>query len=146
MALKHGVNIISSASVSSIKSKDGKPVSVVLKDNEVPTDALIMATGVRTALDFAQDLVDKETQGIKTNAFLETGHKDVYAAGDVATYPYWYTGKPVRIEHYNKAIYQGSVAALNMAGRKFPMDNVPFFWTRQFNNSLCVSGSIQGWD
>lgn len=56
-----------------------------------------MATGVRTALDFAQDLVDKETQGIKTNAFLETGHQDVYAAGDVASYPYWYTGKPVRI-------------------------------------------------
>lgn len=33
-----------------------------------------------------------------------------------------------------------------MAGRKFPMDNVPFFWTRQFNNSLCVTGSISGWD
>jgi hypothetical protein len=33
-----------------------------------------------------------------------------------------------------------------MAGRKYPMDNVPFFWTRQFNNSLSVTGSIQGWD
>lgn len=97
MAEKNGVNIISLANINSIKSKDGKPVSVVLKDKEVPTDALIMATGVKTALDFAQDLVDKETQGIKTNAFLETEHKDVYAAGDVATYPYWYTGKPVRI-------------------------------------------------
>ena len=58
---------------------------------------LIMATGVRTALDFAQDLVDKETNGIKTNAYLETGKKDVYAAGDVASYPFWYTGKTTRI-------------------------------------------------
>lgn len=56
-----------------------------------------MATGVRTALDFAQDLVDKETNGIKTNAYLETGKKDVYAAGDVASYPFWYTGKTTRI-------------------------------------------------
>lgn len=33
-----------------------------------------------------------------------------------------------------------------MAGKKFPIDNIPFFWTRQFNNSLCVTGAIQGWD
>ena len=60
-----------------------------------------MATGVKTALEFAPDLVDKNTKGIKTNAFLETSHQDVYAAGDVATYPFWYTGRPVRIEHFN---------------------------------------------
>ena len=35
---------------------------------------------------------------------------------------------------------------MNMAGKKFPMDNIPFFWTRQFNNSLVFSGVTQGWD
>lgn len=70
----------------------------------------------------------------------------MYAAGDIASYPFWYTGRSNRIEHYNEAIYQGSVAALNMAGKKYPMDNIPFFWTRQFNSSLLVTGSIQGWD
>jgi len=35
---------------------------------------------------------------------------------------------------------------MNMAGRKFPMDNVPFFWTRQWNNSLVFSGVNHGWD
>lgn len=33
-----------------------------------------------------------------------------------------------------------------MAGKKFPMDNIPFFWTRSFNNSLAVTGAIQGWN
>lgn len=33
-----------------------------------------------------------------------------------------------------------------MAGKKFPMDNIPFFWTRQFNNSLAFTGYTQGWD
>lgn len=59
LAEKNGVHVITSAGINSIKSKDGKPVSVVLKDSEVPTDVLIMATGVRTALDFAPELVDK---------------------------------------------------------------------------------------
>lgn len=50
LAEKNGVNVITSASIDNIKSKDGKPVSVVLKGQEVPTDVLIMATGVRPAL------------------------------------------------------------------------------------------------
>ena len=119
---------------------------MVLDNQEVPADVLIMATGVKCAVDFAKDLVDQETRGIKTNAFLETNVKDVYASGDIASYPFWYTGKTARIEHYNEAIYQGSVAALNMAGKKFPIDNIPFFWTRQFNNSMSMTGYTQGWD
>lgn len=146
LAAKNGVNVITSANIKEIRSDNRAPKAVVLYDREVPSDVLIMATGVKTSMDFAKDLLDRETHGIKTNVFLETVKKDVYASGDVASYPYWFTGKNVRIEHYNEAIYQGSVAALNMMGKKYPMDNIPFFWTRQFNNSLLFTGYTQGWD
>lgn len=33
-----------------------------------------------------------------------------------------------------------------MNGKKFPVDNIPFFWTRQFNNSLAFTGVTKGWD
>jgi len=33
-----------------------------------------------------------------------------------------------------------------LAGKKFPVDNIPFFWTRQFNNSLVFTGVTKGWD
>lgn len=33
-----------------------------------------------------------------------------------------------------------------MFGKKFPVDNIPFFWTRQFNNSLVFTGVTKGWD
>ena len=33
-----------------------------------------------------------------------------------------------------------------MIGKKFPLDNIPFFWTRQFNNSLVFTGVTRGWD
>ena len=52
---------------------------------------------------------------------------------DVASFPYWVSGDNVRIEHYNEAIHQGSVAAFNMLGKFVPMDSVPFFWTRQWD-------------
>jgi apoptosis-inducing factor 3 len=141
---KNGVNIITGAKVKGIEG-EGKVSGVLLEEKNVPTDVLIIATGVEPVLEFAKDL-DRDEGGIKTNVFLETSQKDVYAAGDIASYPFWYTGAPTRIEHYNEAIYQGSVAALNMSGKKFPVDNVPFFWTRQFNNSLSFTGVTRGWD
>jgi 3-phenylpropionate/trans-cinnamate dioxygenase ferredoxin reductase subunit len=116
-----------------------------LEGESLPTDVLIVAAGVQAETSVAPSLESAEG-GIKTNVFLETSQKDVYAAGDVASYPYWYTGNYTRIEHYNEAIYQGSVAGLNMAGKKFPVDNIPFFWTRQFNNSLVFTGVTKGWD
>ena len=70
----------------------------------------------------------------------------MFAAGDVASYPYWYTGEQARIEHYNEAIYQGEVAALNMLGKKFPMDNIPFFWSRAFNQSVQFVGHVSSYD
>lgn len=36
--------------------------------------------------------------GIETDVFLKAA-KNVYAAGDIASYPYWVTGDHVRIEH-----------------------------------------------
>lgn len=70
----------------------------------------------------------------------------MYAAGDVASFPYFQTGNNARIEHWNQSIYEGSIAALNILGKKIPIDNVPFFWTRSFNNSLQFTGVTQGYD
>ena len=96
----NGIKIHTSALIKEIASENHSPKEVVLEGSTVPTDVLIMATGVRPAVEFAPELLDKETSGIKTNVYLQVDHKDakdVYAAGDVASYPYWYNGKRVRI-------------------------------------------------
>jgi len=46
----------------------------------------------------------------------------------------------LRIEHWNEAINQGSVAALNMLDKKVPHDQIPFFWTRHWDKSLQYTG------
>lgn len=97
---KNGIKIHTSALIKEIASENNSPKEVILEGSTVPTDVLIMATGVRPAVEFAPELLDKETSGIKTNVYLQVDHKDakdVYAAGDVASYPYWYNGKRVRI-------------------------------------------------
>lgn len=66
---KNGVRIVTSAKVKKIEGNDGKVSNVLLEDKNIPTDVLIIATGVEAVLDFAEGL-DKEEGGLKTNVFL----------------------------------------------------------------------------
>ena len=42
----------------------------------------------------------------QVDGFMRAGPEGVYAAGDVANFPYWLTGERARIEHWNVAMQQ----------------------------------------
>jgi hypothetical protein len=71
---------------------------------------------------------------------------DVHAAGDIARFVDWRTGKPTRIEHWRLAQQQGRIAAHNMAGNPATFESVPFFWTTQFGLHIRYLGHTDGWD
>ena len=70
----------------------------------------------------------------------------IYAAGDIVHFPYGRTGELTRIEHWRTALQQGRTAAHNMAGKPTVFDGVPFFWTRQFDETLSYVGHARTWD
>ncbi len=70
----------------------------------------------------------------------------VYVAGDLARYPYFYTGESVRVEHYGMAMYQGRIAAHNIMGKNVELRNVPFFWTVQFGKAIRYAGHALSYD
>jgi 3-phenylpropionate/trans-cinnamate dioxygenase ferredoxin reductase subunit len=45
-----------------------------------------------------------EQGAIVCDPFLQSSVKDIYAAGDVCSFPYWYTGKRTRVEHWINAL------------------------------------------
>ena len=71
---------------------------------------------------------------------------DIFAAGDVATFPEWRTGEEVRIEHWRTSEQQGFVAGRNMAGIDTPYRSVPFFWTNQVGLYFRYVGHAKQWD
>ncbi|MEJ2722243.1 MAG: FAD/NAD(P)-binding oxidoreductase, partial [bacterium] len=108
-------------------------------------DFVVIGIGVRPATGWIEAL-DLETDGsIKVDdRFLAAD--DIYAAGDIAKFPYWYSKREMRIEHWRAAEQQGRIAGANMAGKKTPYESVPFFWTRQAGFSLGYVGYADKWD
>jgi NADPH-dependent 2,4-dienoyl-CoA reductase/sulfur reductase-like enzyme len=44
--------------------------------------------------------MDSTNRGIKVNPFLQTSDSNIFAAGDIASFPSWTSGKNARIEHW----------------------------------------------
>lgn len=138
---KNGVKFVLEKKLKNIEGA-GSVSSIVMEDNShLETDLVILGTGIRPNVDLVSNsLRIADDGGIYTDVFLKSSVESIFAAGDVASYPYWYTGNRVRVEHYNEAIQQGQIAAYNMIGKRIPHTSVPFFWSRQYDMSFRFVG------
>ncbi|MDY7003931.1 MAG: FAD-dependent oxidoreductase [Cyanobacteriota bacterium] len=126
---------------------NGKVEAVVLEDGTtIDTDLVIVGIGVQPATDYLEGIeLNSEDNSIPTNKFLQAGD-GLYAAGDIASFPYWKTGKSTRIEHWRLAAQHGRIAAHNMLGNSVPFVGIPFFWSGQFDLKLRYVGHAEEWD
>jgi apoptosis-inducing factor 3 len=121
--------------------------AVVLKNGDrIEADMVVLGVGVRPATDFLRDTGILLPDGsIRVDDHFRAG-PDIFAAGDVATFPEWRTGEEVRIEHWRTSEQQGFVAGRNMAGVDSPYRSVPFFWTNQVGLYFRYVGHAKQWD
>jgi len=155
---KNGVKFYMNASVEKGEpsSKDsGKIGEVKLKDGTVlEADLVVLGVGVRPATDYAKDndavKLEKDGSFAVDESFAVKGLKDVFAIGDIATYPYHGpggNGKPVRIEHWNVAQNAGRSVAqtINQPGSK-PKPFIPVFWSALGSQLRYCGHTPEGFD
>jgi NADH oxidase (H2O2-forming) len=94
-------------------------VAAIKAGGEILTaDMFINAFGVRANTELAvnADIPLGETQAIKTNTYMETAIKDVYAVGDCAETSHIITHKPICPQLGTVAVRQGKIAGTNTGG------------------------------
>lgn len=126
-------------------------VEAVILDNQerIPADMVVVGIGVQPATDFLEGIDLNQDKSVPVNEHLlctAEGIEDLYAAGDIARFPDWRTGKDTRVEHWRIAAQQGKIAAHNMLGKSVKFQTVPVFWTMQFNFPLRYVGHAKEWD
>ena len=124
----------------------GKVEHVVLDDDtEIPADLVVVGIGVTPATDFIDGVKKAADGSIMVDEYLRAAD-NVYAAGDIASFTYWRTGKSIRVEHWRSACQHGVVSARNLAGENKAYESIPFFWTAHFGTSIRYVGHAAGWD
>ena len=122
-----------------------KQVGQVELDNgdTLDADLVLVGIGVKPTTDFVKGLPLAADGGIRVDANLYAG-KQVYAAGDVAHFPY--KSEDARIEHWRLACQHGRLAGENMSGKAKPYESVPFFWTAQHGLQIRYVGYTPDYD
>ena len=111
-----GVNIFKERDVIGWKERDGKSCVLLDSSEEIETEYLFAGKGVRPNVDFLKDSGIEVRKGISVNERMETNIEGVYAAGDVAEAPDFFTGGNVSYGLWPSAVEQGEIAGKNMAG------------------------------
>ena len=136
-----GVQFVLPASAAEIQGTDGTVTSVLTTTGvTLPADIVIVAVGVVPNIALAKDAGLTINNGVEVTASLQTSATDVFAAGDVANAMHPVTGAYARSEHWANAIASGKVAAKSMLGQTAVLDDIPYFYTDQFDLGMEYSG------
>jgi NADPH-dependent 2,4-dienoyl-CoA reductase/sulfur reductase-like enzyme/nitrite reductase/ring-hydroxylating ferredoxin subunit len=112
--------------------------------SSVAGDLVVMAVGVRPRTKLAEAAGLRVDNGIVVDGSLRASAEDVFAAGDVARYPY--DGELVRVEHFAVAVRHGQAIARTLTGHAQPHREIPFFWSQHHDVTLSYVGHAEAFD
>jgi 3-phenylpropionate/trans-cinnamate dioxygenase ferredoxin reductase subunit len=136
----HDVDFHFGAGVREIRGTD-RVSSVLLADGtELPADAVVVAVGVRPNTELADRAGLAIDNGVLVDQSLRTSDPDIYAAGDIANAYHPLLARHVRVEHWANALNGGPAAARAMLGQPVSYDELPYFYTDQYDLGMEYSG------
>ncbi|MCV9938351.1 FAD-dependent oxidoreductase [Boseaceae bacterium BT-24-1] len=125
-----------------MKLEGTRAVSGVTLDSgeTMPCSGVIFGVGVKPRSELAEAAGLAVDDGVLTNAYLQTEDERIFACGDICRYESTLFGQRLRLENWRNAEDQAETAARNMLGELRAFDEVPWFWSNQYDVALQVVG------
>ncbi|WP_285115935.1 FAD-dependent oxidoreductase [Leifsonia sp. fls2-241-R2A-40a] len=136
---EQGVTFHNGASVVGVDA--GAEQAVVLASGErIPADVVVAGVGAVPNTLVAERSGARVADGILTDRGMRASIEDIYAVGDAADPFLPAIGRHLRSEHWANAITTGKVAAHAILGERASYDDIPYFYTDQYDLGMEFSG------
>jgi 3-phenylpropionate/trans-cinnamate dioxygenase ferredoxin reductase subunit len=140
---EHGVDFRFETGVSELVGAGGRVTGVRLSDGtEVAADLVLVGVGILPRTELAEQAGLDVSNGIETDEHLRTSDADVFAAGDVANAWHPVLQRRIRVEHWENARQEGTVAAQAMIGHDATHERLPYFFTDQYDLGMEYTGYV----
>jgi 3-phenylpropionate/trans-cinnamate dioxygenase ferredoxin reductase component len=137
---KAGVDIRLEVKLEAIE-KAGDALSVRTSSSALQANTVLIGVGIVPNVELAVVAGLKVDNGIVVDQFGRTDDPSIYAIGDCANLPCTYApGGRVRLESVQNAIDQSKHVAATICGKPKPYNEVPWFWSDQYDLKLQIAG------
>ncbi len=132
---EHGVDLRLGTAVEEITTADGAATGLRLGDgSQLDAAAVLVAIGAQPNIELApQAGLATGDGGVLVDAGLRSSDPDIYAVGDIAAAQHPLLDTRIRTEHWANALKQPAVAAAGMLGEAGEYDELPYFFTDQYD-------------
>ncbi len=137
--LEHGVDLRTAVGVDRIVGDD-RAEGVMVDGETLPADLVLIGVGAAPDTRLAETAELDLLNGILTDAALRTSAPGVFAAGDVANAFHPVLQRHLRSEHWANALHAGKTVARSMLGQPASFDEIPYFYTDQYDLGMELSG------
>ncbi len=136
----HGVNLRLGEGVERFDGARRVESVVGTSGTRYPADVVVVGIGIMPNVELAEAAGIACDNGVVVDELCRTSAEKVFAAGDVAKRPDVYSGGMIRTEHFQNAQNMGPAAAKSMLGEREPFQEVPWFWSDQYDVNLQMLG------
>ena len=119
---ENGITMFTGKQVLKAYKSDGKTILVLKDGEEVSGDMLVLAAGIRPNADFLDGSGVDCDQGIVVDARMRTTASNVWAAGDVASAPGFFSPQKTIGGTIPCATEQGNIAGMDMVEDSYVID------------------------
>jgi 3-phenylpropionate/trans-cinnamate dioxygenase ferredoxin reductase subunit len=143
----HGATLIFEDTVAAFEGEGGRVERVrTQRGRLIECDFVVVGLGIEPVTELLAGTDVEIDNGIVVDEFCRTGVEGIYAAGDVANHYHPVFERRIRVEHWQNALNQGSAAGRSMLSKGEPYDEVPWFWSDQYDFNLQYAGFHTEWD
>lgn len=143
---QHGITFLLGDGVDAFEG-DGAITRVrTTSGRQIECDFAVVGIGVVPRTGLAGDAGLEVSNGIVVDANLQTAAPGIFAAGDVANAWHPFYQQWIHIEHWANALHQGPAAARAMLGQPVSYDNIPYFFSDQYEVAMEYCGYAPHWD
>jgi 3-phenylpropionate/trans-cinnamate dioxygenase ferredoxin reductase component len=105
-----------------------------------------VAVGIKPNIELAKELgLELGNGGVLVDETLQAA-PGIFCVGDIAAHHHPIYGRHVRVEHWQVAQKQGTACGVSVAGSPQPFEELPWFWSDQYDLTLQYLGNAVDFD
>ena len=144
---KKGVEIICNAKIASLNAENKIINAVLLESGEsIAADIVLAGIGAIPNTQLADSIGLDCSNGIKTDQYCRTSIPNILAVGDCTSSLNALYNQELRLESVPNALAQSKVASSSIVGNELFNNEMPWFWSDQYDLKLQMAGLSSSYD